>query len=64
MCRAVRCKHCEKTTWAGCGLHVDQVKARVPAADWCVGHVSNQDTAAATPGTWLRRLLGHSPRQP
>ena len=30
MCRAVRCKTCGKTTWAGCGQHVDQVKAGVP----------------------------------
>jgi hypothetical protein len=38
MCRAVKCKTCGKTTWSGCGQHVAQVKARVPAADWCAGH--------------------------
>lgn len=35
MCRPVRCKTCGKTTWAGCGQHVDQVKAGVPAGQWC-----------------------------
>lgn len=35
MCRPVTCKKCQKTTWAGCGQHVDQVKAMVPANDWC-----------------------------
>ena len=30
MCRAITCKKCGKTTWAGCGQHVDQVMARVP----------------------------------
>ena len=31
MCRAVNCRVCGKTTWAGCGNHVDAVKAGVPA---------------------------------
>ena len=38
MCRAVTCKKCGKTTWAGCGQHVDQVLAGVPRADRCAGH--------------------------
>ena len=32
MCRAATCSTCGKTTWAGCGMHVDQVMAGVPAA--------------------------------
>lgn len=35
MCSPVRCSSCGKTTWAGCGQHVAQVKARVPASQWC-----------------------------
>lgn len=38
MCRAVRCRTCGKTTWAGCGRHVDQVMAKVPPEDRCPGH--------------------------
>jgi hypothetical protein len=38
MCRAVTCKQCGKTTWAGCGQHVEQVRRSVPAAQWCQGH--------------------------
>jgi hypothetical protein len=38
MCRPVPCAVCGKTTWAGCGLHVDDVKAQVPAGQWCEGH--------------------------
>ena len=38
MCHAVNCKTCGKTTWAGCGQHVDQVMRQVPAADRCSGH--------------------------
>ncbi len=35
MCRAVQCKTCGKTTWAGCGQHVDQVMAGVPKNQRC-----------------------------
>jgi hypothetical protein len=38
MCRATRCRVCGKTTWAGCGNHVEMVRSTVPAADWCDGH--------------------------
>ena len=38
MCRAVTCKKCQKTTWAGCGQHVDQVMRGVPASQRCRGH--------------------------
>lgn len=52
MCRAVKCKQCGKTTWAGCGQHVDQVRKSVPASDWCAGHPEHPK-----PGL-LGRLLG------
>lgn len=38
MCRSVTCKKCGKTTWAGCGMHVDQVMSGVPRAQRCQGH--------------------------
>lgn len=47
MCRPVTCKICSKTTWAGCGEHVDQVKASVPADQWCPGHESSGDADAS-----------------
>jgi hypothetical protein len=55
MCRAVTCKKCGKTTWAGCGQHVDQVLAGVPASRRCPGHVSE---SAASSGGWLRKIFG------
>jgi len=39
MCSPVTCRTCGKTTWAGCGQHVAQVRAMVPADQWCDGHV-------------------------
>ncbi len=38
MCRAVNCRKCGKTTWSGCGQHVNQVLRGVPAARRCQGH--------------------------
>ena len=56
MCRAVTCRKCGKTTWAGCGQHVEQVMAGVPAPRRCPGHTA--DPAVA--GGWLRKLLGRA----
>lgn len=35
MCSPARCSKCGKTTWTGCGQHVDQVMARVADSDRC-----------------------------
>ncbi|WP_298888623.1 hypothetical protein [uncultured Serinicoccus sp.] len=54
MCRAVTCRTCGRTTWAGCGQHVDQVRRGVPVGRWCDGH----ESAAPSGGGLLSRLLG------
>ena len=56
MCRAVKCRTCGKTTWSGCGQHVAQVKAGVPADNWCGGHPQAADQS----GGLLGRLFGRS----
>lgn len=35
MCRPATCPTCQKTTWAGCGQHVDAVMTHVPTARRC-----------------------------
>lgn len=35
MCRQATCRTCGKTTWSGCGNHVQQVMRGVPAAQRC-----------------------------
>ncbi|MEP7090031.1 MAG: hypothetical protein ABI776_07955 [Nocardioidaceae bacterium] len=64
MCRAVRCKTCSKTTWAGCGQHVARVRAGVPAGQWCRGGHSAADRAAAAGssdgGGFFRRVFSRS----
>ncbi len=54
MCHAVKCKTCGKVTWAGCGEHVAQVKAGVPAEQWCDGHPKEPRDR----GGFFGRLLG------
>ncbi|QWW20004.1 hypothetical protein I6B53_02510 [Schaalia sp. 19OD2882] len=64
MCRAVTCKVCGKTTWAGCGRHVDAVKAGVPSGQWCGGTHSREEIAKARAGrptaarSWIKGLFG------
>lgn len=52
MCRAVTCPTCGKTTWAGCGQHVDQVLRGVPRNQRCDGHENEPATG------FLARLFG------
>lgn len=54
MCRAVNCRTCGKTTWAGCGQHVDQVMRGIPNSQRCQGH---EKEASAAGGSFLARLF-------
>ena len=55
MCRAVRCKTCSKTTWSGCGQHVNQVLAGVPRADRCPGHPKPEKAGKSSFGKFFGR---------
>ena len=59
MCRPVECNVCHKTTWAGCGQHIAQVKAMVPANQWCDGkHTQAEINASSIDRSLLGRLFG------
>lgn len=59
MCRAATCKVCGKTTWAGCGQHVAQVKRSVPAGQWCGGKHSQREIDEAKQNRgFFARLFG------
>ena len=47
MCRPTTCEVCGKTTWKGCGKHIDSVKEQVPADQWCDKDHSDEEYAAA-----------------
>ena len=50
MCRPVTCSQCGKTTWAGCGQHVNQVMAGVPAPSAARATPSPRSPAASGAG--------------
>lgn len=54
MCRPTTCRTCGKTTWAGCGRHVDEVMAKVPAGQRC----TCAPGASRQSGGGLGRLFG------
>ncbi|WP_134772123.1 hypothetical protein [Ornithinimicrobium flavum] len=58
MCRATTCRTCGKTTWAGCGQHVDQVRRGVPAGQWCSGHESAEVGSQPAEGGFFAKLFG------
>lgn len=59
MCHAVTCTVCHKTTWSGCGQHVQAVRRTVPASQWCNGrHTQAEiDAAKAERGGFFSRLF-------
>jgi hypothetical protein len=56
MCRRATCRACGKTTWAGCGAHVEQVLAGVPRDQRCT--CTQEERAAATPPPFWKRWFG------
>ncbi|MFH9352120.1 hypothetical protein [Kitasatospora sp. NPDC017646] len=53
MCRRIACRTCGKPTYAGCGMHVEQVLAGIPAPQRC-----SCASKERTSGSWLGRLFG------
>lgn len=59
MCRRVNCSRCNKPTFAGCGMHVEQVLGDVPPANRCrCNEESSAGDASGQPRPWWRDLLG------
>ncbi|HET9655620.1 MAG TPA: hypothetical protein VFP72_09720 [Kineosporiaceae bacterium] len=54
MCSAATCRTCGKTTWRGCGQHVQQVMAAVPKNERCTCSPADRKTG----GGFLARLFG------
>jgi hypothetical protein len=44
MCYPVSCRACGKTTWDGCGQHVDEVMTNVQASQRCTCGTDLVDT--------------------
>ena len=57
MCSPARCSNCSKTTWSGCGQHVDQVMRGVPKTIRCAC-TAEEKSQARRSGSLMSRLLG------
>jgi hypothetical protein len=55
MCSPASCRVCGKTTWSGCGRHVERAMRDVPESRRCQGH---QEQPTETGRTFLDRLRG------
>jgi hypothetical protein len=53
MCSPANCYSCGKTTWAGCGMHVDQVMVHVPVEARCT--CNDEQPASSSQGSAFRR---------
>ncbi|MBS2017382.1 MAG: hypothetical protein JST00_31150 [Deltaproteobacteria bacterium] len=61
MCRRVECSQCKKPTFAGCGMHVEQVLGDVPREERCHCREkpeSKQKKESGEPSSVLRRIFG------
>lgn len=58
MCRSVTCKVCGKTTWAGCGQHINDVKRSVGKYQWCDGKHTQAEIDAAKKPNMFARMFG------
>ena len=47
MCRPTTCEVCGKTTWKGCGKHIDSVREQVPPDQWFDKDLTEEEYAAA-----------------
>lgn len=56
MCSPATCRACGRTTWRGCGQHVDQVMRNVPREQRC--RCTAEQKAAASGGGLLSRIFG------
>lgn len=55
MCYPVTCSTCKKTTWGGCGSHVDSVMKSVPASRRCTCEKKSAPTGGRG---FFDRILG------
>ena len=60
MCRRVTCSKCGKPSYAGCGMHVEQVLGNVPRDQRCRCRESAvaEDKQGGGASGWLRGLFG------
>jgi hypothetical protein len=60
MCRRVQCETCGKPTYAGCGMHIEQVLGDVPVAERCRCREQKGDSGSGDKApSIMRRIFGN-----
>lgn len=54
MCSPALCSTCGKTTWRGCGMHVDMVMAGVPQPQRCTCHEASNVAGSSAVSAFQR----------
>jgi hypothetical protein len=58
MCRRVECNRCHKPTFAGCGMHVEQVLGDVPKEQRCQCRYKASASSSSSGDTIVSRFFG------
>jgi len=58
MCSPVTCSACKKFTWSGCGEHIEQALAGIPADQLCTCDRTAQQPAGESGDSIFSRLFG------
>ena len=59
MCRRVECPECKKPSYAGCGMHIEQVLGDVPRDERCTCRDKpKKKTEGTAEPSVLRRFFG------
>ena len=58
MCSPVTCSVCKKITWSGCGEHIEQALAGVPADERCACGPNAKKSAGESGESIFARLFG------
>jgi hypothetical protein len=53
MCHQIICSRCDQPTWTGCGRHIEQALANIPADERC-----SCDRPAPSGAKFFGRLIG------
>ena len=54
MCRRITCQKCHKPTYAGCGMHIEQVLADVPVSGRCACREQKPDASGGEKAPWWK----------
>lgn len=58
MCRRIECAECKKPSYAGCGMHVEQVLGDIPREERCACRDKPKNKEGAAEPSVLRRFFG------